>query len=376
MPWTMVAFRGTFRAFAEGAGPLTNTQWQRPQPLVLLGHNFSRSFRISHQVPKTPAVFLMLAASPAGKRRKVAESCRACRTKKTRCDGLHPCSSCKSKAIHCDYNEAAVLLQASTLANIESRLQKLEQNVSSQAQTEVAVDDGTPQQTRLDRPEVHSDSYLSQVDSSSRFIGDISRMAEAISGREVNNSVAESEAAWTSEPDSSSMVFPPRRISDELLKTYQRHVSVVFPILNMVSFRTKYEELWRKSTPEQPTPVAVSDIVFYAMLNMVFALGSLNTPNAEPRAQIQVADVFYRRARRLVQLESLDASSLEAIQYCLLTASYLLSTKYTNRCHTTLAVAIRYAQLLNLHDDTEIFNNQLKRELGKRLWHLSLTMDR
>jgi hypothetical protein len=69
---------------------------------------------------------------PKPKRRKVAESCKLCRAKKTRCDGLRPvCSPCTEKAARCEYSDAAVPVSVSTLLDIESRLKKLEEQVAS-----------------------------------------------------------------------------------------------------------------------------------------------------------------------------------------------------------------------------------------------------
>lgn len=66
------------------------------------------------------------------KRRKVAESCKICRSKKTRCDGRRPeCSSCTAKGAVCEYNDATVPVSATTLAGIEARLRKLEDQVNS-----------------------------------------------------------------------------------------------------------------------------------------------------------------------------------------------------------------------------------------------------
>lgn len=66
------------------------------------------------------------------KRRKVAESCKVCRAKKTRCDGRRPeCSSCMAKGAVCEYNDATVPISAATLASIEARLRKLEDQVNS-----------------------------------------------------------------------------------------------------------------------------------------------------------------------------------------------------------------------------------------------------
>lgn len=67
----------------------------------------------------------------AHKRRKVAESCKLCRAKKTRCDGARPgCSSCTAKGAVCEYNDATVPVSATTLAGIEARLRRLEDQVN------------------------------------------------------------------------------------------------------------------------------------------------------------------------------------------------------------------------------------------------------
>jgi hypothetical protein len=61
------------------------------------------------------------------KRRKVAESCKPCRGKKTRCDGQRPvCTPCATKGINCEYNDATVPVLTSTLVEIESRLKRME----------------------------------------------------------------------------------------------------------------------------------------------------------------------------------------------------------------------------------------------------------
>lgn len=66
------------------------------------------------------------------KRRKVAESCKVCRTKKTRCDGQRPsCSPCVSKGIACEYSDATVPVSTSILSDIEARLRKLERQATA-----------------------------------------------------------------------------------------------------------------------------------------------------------------------------------------------------------------------------------------------------
>ena len=64
----------------------------------------------------------------ASKRRKVTESCKLCRAKKTRCDGHRPtCAPCREKQVPCEYNDATTVVSAGAIENILARLQRLEE---------------------------------------------------------------------------------------------------------------------------------------------------------------------------------------------------------------------------------------------------------
>lgn len=107
------------------------------------GHSVDDSVLSSYRVITSPIRHLSRTADTAmtrdnanshqaPKRRKVAESCKLCRAKKTRCDGQHPaCSSCTAKGLQCEYNPATFPVSNDILGGIESRLRKLEQQVSS-----------------------------------------------------------------------------------------------------------------------------------------------------------------------------------------------------------------------------------------------------
>jgi hypothetical protein len=181
---------------------------------------------------------------------------------------------------------------------------------------------------------------------------------------------------WPVETDTSAMVVPKRAIADNLLDCYGNLVYPLFPILHMPTFRQKYERLWNQQK-QDPSESLATEATFHATLNIVFALGCINNSKVEPHLRLRTAESFYRRARAILPLDALDISSLEVVQYLLLTTSYLTFTKYSNRCRNTLAVAIRVSQTLGLHKDVESSSsNQLKREMSRRVWHICLVLER
>ncbi|KAI0190618.1 putative transcriptional regulatory protein [Xylaria flabelliformis] len=331
----------------------------------------------------------------APKRRKVAESCKLCRAKKTRCDGQHPaCSSCAAKGLECEYNAATVPVSNVVLEGIESRLRKLEEQVSSppahgtghdhsarpselvsyprwrpQPHGNLAIEPGGD-------PESESSVFLGE-NPTTQFMREITEMADAQSrGHLRHDPLWEQNDSPPVETDRLSMVVPERAVSDNLLDSYERLVYPLFPILHMPTFRNHYQRLWdpRKSGRFE---TQAEEAVFYATLNVVFALGCINDSATESHLKMRTADCFYRRARKILPLDALDHPSLGVAQYLLLMSTYLSYTKYANRCCNTLAVAIRVCHIIGLGVDADSSSpNQLNREMSRRVWHICLTLDR
>ncbi|KAI0547699.1 putative transcriptional regulatory protein [Xylaria curta] len=331
----------------------------------------------------------------APKRRKVAESCKLCRAKKTRCDGQHPaCSSCTAKGLECEYNAATVPVSNVILEGIESRLQKLEQQVNSTSAHSIGREPlARPSELASYprwRPQPHGSSALEpggepESESSvflgenptTQFMREITEMADAQSRGELRHDpLFEQNDSPPVETDRLSMVVPERAISDDLLDSYEQLVYPLFPILHMPTFRNQYARLWDPRKPGRFKTQA-EEAVFYATLNVVFALGCINDSTTELHLKLRTADCFYRRARKILPLDALDHPSLGVAQYLLLMSTYLSYTKYTNRCCSTLAVAIRVCQIIGLRVDADSSSsNQLNREMNRRVWHICLTLDR
>lgn len=355
------------------------------------------------------------------KRRKVAESCKVCRAKKTRCDGRRPaCSSCMEKDAVCEYNDATVPISAGTLSEIEARLRRLEQqangvkvnvqsasdspslsgslgmvvstiglksNSSSLRLASLVEQSNQSVAGGLGTLRVQSDLIPNETDRSSdeplpipdhsttQFIQEITRIADSQPSANLCPALWGKVPAWTIETDTTAMVIPRRAVADDLLECYERYYFHLFPILHMPAFRQRYARLWEPRGGSEHENLA-SEATFHATLNIVFALGCLNNSKVEPPLKLRTSDSFYRRARVILPLDALDVPSLEVVQYLLLTTNYLTYTKYSSRCWNTMGVAIRIAQMLRLHMDIESSSNQLKREMGRRVWYHCVTLER
>jgi hypothetical protein len=298
------------------------------------------------------------------KRRKVAESCKLCRIKKTRCDGLRPtCSPCLEKGTACGYNDATVSVAASSLTDIQERLQRLEQRVLT-FPTSATTNTESPDAAR-ERPFVeHQTTY---------FIHQITQSAGSPSS---TRQIADNNNTWPVETDFGSMVVPPRTISDNLVYCFETHVYPLFPILHMPIFHEKYSRMWDPQ-PRDSRQTLAEEVTFHAVLNIVFALGCLNSSTVDPPIKLQTADTFYQRTRKLMPQDALDLPQVETVQCLLLTTIYLTHTKHSYRCSNTLALAIRNAQALRqLMGFDHTSDLPLNREMFRPLWHHCMFLER
>ncbi|VTT58333.1 unnamed protein product [Fusarium fujikuroi] len=305
------------------------------------------------------------------KRHRIAESCKLCRSKKTRCDGRRPtCSSCQSKNTACEYNEPNVVLSSdilSKMADLEARVQALE-SLPSNFTGSFHVATGTP--SPLPR---HGNAQSSIVDNPTlRFISSVTQTAPT-GGSDIQTQPGNPNDRATSFAgmNMSQVVLPSREVADDFIECYERLVYPMFPVLHMPSFKARYLRVW-----ESPSNDQALDTTFAASLNIVFALGCLNSSNTEPSLILSTAETFYERSRSILPLDSLDRPSIEVVQYLLLTGNYLSFTKYSHRYCNTLAMAIQVAQTIDLHRADHDTTSQLQREMGRRVWHLCLTMQR
>jgi hypothetical protein len=323
--------------------------------------------RNSPRIIRHSSTFPVMPDGQPRKRRKVAESCKLCRIKKTRCDGLRPtCSPCLEKSTACEYNDPTVAITASSLTDIQERLSRLEQRTVTFPTSATTKDTTTenPDAAR-ERPFVeHQTTY---------FIHQITQPTGLPSS---TRPIADNIDTWPVDTDFASMVVPPRTISDNLVHCFEIHVYPLFPILHMPSFHERYSQMWDPQPPRSRQSLA-EEVTFHAILNIVFALGCLSSSNVDQGLKLRTADTFYQRTRKLMPQDALDLPQMETIQCLLLTTVYLTHTKHSYRCSNTLALAIRNTQalrqLMSLDHSSVLF---LNREMFRRLWHHCMFLER
>ncbi|KAJ0158904.1 Positive regulator of purine utilization [Colletotrichum tanaceti] len=188
----------------------------------------------------------------------------------------------------------------------------------------------------------------------------------------------------TPDPSPEPLMLPERWLADSLIRSFMEFVHPVFPILHRPSFASSYEALWQPAARprrHRDPRREFKDVLFNATLSIVLALGSQRTDRVSVAEQARLADKFYTQSVRLVSVDTLDHSSLQAVQLLLLRGVYLHYTQYADRCWNTVGEALRVAQGLGLHAQSDkagaaAEENQLKREMRRRVWHCCLTLDR
>lgn len=181
----------------------------------------------------------------------------------------------------------------------------------------------------------------------------------------LNQSAAHSRSA-------ANYVLPPRKMADSLLEVYWDYVFPLYPFLISAQMKSEYAKVWDGQTLES------DESMFMCTLNVIFALASQLADFVPPEEREASADAFFCRAKALFQFNLWETGSLELIQFLLLMAQYLQSTDSAHQCWIVTGLAVRNAQSLGLHLPETIagFKNFQKQQLGRKIWHGCVLMDR
>ena len=182
------------------------------------------------------------------------------------------------------------------------------------------------------------------------------------------------------EKDPSDSLFPSRQTADHLTRCFWEFVHPVFPVLHKTSFIDQYALIWSAAGRETVLgPEAeLDEAIFTSTLNIVFALGSKCSELVPDAQKAPLAQSFYQRSRAVYHFEVLDSASLPLVQMLLLTGIYLQSDHRANRCWNVVGLAIRVAQSIGLHFESPRHHGktQMGREMGRRVWHVCLILDK
>jgi hypothetical protein len=289
-----------------------------------------------------------------------------------------------------------LILGESTLADLDRRLQSLEENAQSQARIDVPVTkpfdeisadfDNVPknghgsQDTNLTFKEaiVQVDSaFAHNPSSNTSFVQQVASVVgsdfKAADNAEIGTGPSIS-LHFPADYNVRDLVLPPRQFCDTLLQCYWELFHPIYPILHQPTFHASYIQLFQPS-PGLTTHGTHHDVVFYSTLNIVLALGCQCNEALEVAEREELVSEFYRRSAKLVSLDGLDLASLQIVQLMLLRGFYLLYTPYANRCFYTVGIALRVAQAIGLQTAQPLGSSQLMREMRRRVWHICVFLD-
>ncbi|KAF2788531.1 hypothetical protein K505DRAFT_255310 [Melanomma pulvis-pyrius CBS 109.77] len=189
---------------------------------------------------------------------------------------------------------------------------------------------------------------------------------------------------------------PPRAEADSLLESYWTWVHSLYPFLHQLSFVERYLAIWNPrtdsdvlvETPQRRATAyynSLNDQSFYCLLNVVFAMGALFSPQIEEQDRGSVSRSFFDRAKKLLDLDLLAQGCTPLVQMLLLMGQYLQSTDMSSSCWNIVGMAIRVAQCIGLHHDPRGCKqgccpkqkyDQLDIEMRRRTWTGCMLLDR
>ncbi|APA14928.1 hypothetical protein sscle_13g096980 [Sclerotinia sclerotiorum 1980 UF-70] len=334
---------------------------------------------------------------PVRKRRRTQLACNSCRQRKTACNGDRPsCSSCIRRGVQdsCSYEEATVGSKASVNAGKALITDNSKPNVPFRT---VSHSISSPDAATGNAPSpgnVGGLAMVSDIESQDSLYGGSSTIALVSQVRQAaSDQAASMNATGIPSPDNAAQtngdieilhnqdfanfILPPRQQADDFLNCYWEFVHPVFPLLDLQGINATYQKLWLSSPGKGLHGDELSETIFHATLNLVFALGCQYSNDVPSHRKSNYADEFYRRSRRLLNFEIMDALQLSLVQLFLLTGVYLQSTQHANRCWNMVGLAIRTAQGLGLNTENNIHRtNQLNIEIRRRVWYSCISLDR
>ena len=120
---------------------------------------------------------------------------------------------------------------------------------------------------------------------------------------------------------------------------------------------------------------------FFCILNLVFALGCHYTDVIAPPERCETGELFFQRAKKLIDLDDLEHGDCTLVQALLLMGIFLQSTDRSEMCWNVIGLAIRMAQSVGLHDSEwtdahDVNLDTVEVEMKKRLWGGCVLHDR
>jgi hypothetical protein len=171
--------------------------------------------------------------------------------------------------------------------------------------------------------------------------------------------------------NSNPLALPTKAHGQELIESYFERVHPFFPLIDERKFWSSY--LYGNRTDSQ----------WLALLNVVFALGSLASSTSENQAHY----IYFSRSRKHLSLESFGSGSLETLQaLAIMSGYYMHYLNRPNEAHSLMGGTLRMATALGLHreysEGSDPSGNQptsegssISPEMRRRIWWSLFCLD-
>lgn len=182
-----------------------------------------------------------------------------------------------------------------------------------------------------------------------------------------NNLVVKQQSGAFTTPRPGSMGLRPQPIlwsseGQTLIDAYFNRVQIIIPMLDEPSFRADYLSGRRSDSP------------WLALLNMVFAMGSIVATKSDDNNHGN----YYGRAREHLGIDSFGSGHLEVLQaYALMGGFYLHYINRPNMANAITGAALRMACALGLHREgiDQTTGSHLMQEQRRRTWWSLFCLD-
>ncbi|PTD04758.1 hypothetical protein FCULG_00000093, partial [Fusarium culmorum] len=306
---------------------------------------------------------------PAPKRRRVALACSACRIRKSRCNGARPrCDTCEKLGFECLYEQqetsANLLVPKDLFAALEAKVNLLEANVQKHDGRLLVVEESI---SKIGNGPIAHDPKSGDV------VVNIDGMDESCADQNNTDGMA---VSFVDEQDC-GFFGPSSNIA--LMRHIRKVIDLNRPQTGQPSSLTPASEF---SVYEGGLASGFRTDVrrtWLGLLNMILAMATCTScwEDSGSETHFEESDIFYRRAQELCQTQMFRGTTLEIVQFLLLTSQYLQGTHKSVHTWTIHGLAVKGAMSIGLHSrDIASKFTPLEQEIRKRTWFGCILLDR
>ena len=166
-------------------------------------------------------------------------------------------------------------------------------------------------------------------------------------------------------------VLPTRKTADSLMNFYWQLVHPLYPFVDKEGICTVYQSLWQSDGPVYDEP---NDL---CALNIIFALACQLSPNIKLEQRKATAEVYFCRARHLLNYDMWQTGSFQLVQCLLIFGQYLQSSSNPHQCWMVIGLAVRTAQSLGLHlpETSARIRSPRRQQMARKVWYGCVLMD-